>query len=252
MTPPGGAQVPEGRPEGPKTDGGDSSSQGRTPAGKRPGPLKQFWWDLLPKKSPDWLVPRRSGLEPPDVCVEWITVDIADHPEALAQTRRAHDLELDRVTSLESKASGMVTLCLTLLATALAIAGYEVGFLRDEQDSRWWLLTPAVLSLAFLALAAITSLEVQRVGVYQWEGAEPLGREPGSFLGLVESEERGRRLAGWSAGIKADGFLQARAWLSRALVALIVSVFVAIGMATRPASDTQKPSGTEAPTAATR
>ena len=147
----------------------------------------------------------------------------------------------------------MTKLCLTLLATALAIAGYQVGVLRHESHPTWWLLAPAVLSVGFLAIAAICSLEVQRVGIYQWEGAEPLGRTPGGRLGLVGSEETGRRLAAWTAGVKANGFLQARAWLSRALVALIVSAIVAIGMATRPAATKPNPPtiGTDSPTSTT-
>lgn len=87
-----------------------------TSGGRSPGALKQFWWDLLPKNSPNWLVPPRSGLVEPTINTEWITEDIAAEPQALEQTRRAHDLELARVDSLESKSSGMVTLCLTLLA----------------------------------------------------------------------------------------------------------------------------------------
>src|SRR4051812_11757366 len=106
----------------------DSDNENR---GHAPGALKQFWWDLLPKRSPDWLVPPRSGLRPPaEIPVDWITPEIANQPEALAQTRRAHDFEQKRVASLEAKGSTMVNLCLTLLAIALATAGYEIRILR--------------------------------------------------------------------------------------------------------------------------
>jgi len=204
------------------------------PKRRTPGTLKQFWWDMLPKRTPDRFLPRRSGYKPPDPELEWITREIAEAPDALEQTRRAHDLERSRVVSLEQKGATIATLCLGLLAVALAVGGYQVGYLRREGTSQWWLLIPAVLAIAFLAMATITALEIQRVGVYQWEGAEPLGRNPGGKLGLVRSEETGRRLAQASARVKADGLLQTRAWLSRSLVALIISAFVTIAMATTP------------------
>jgi len=207
---------------------------GRKETSVAPGPLKQFWWDLLPKNSPDWLVPRQSGLKPPEANLEWLTSEIAEKLEALEQTRRAHDLERERAQLLEAKATGMVTLCLTLLATALALGGYQVGILRGAHRPNWLLIVPAALSVACLVFAAITSLEVQRVGIYQWEGAEPFGRDPDGRLGIVRAEETGRQLARWTAGIKVNGYLQARAWLSRAIVALIASAIVTIGMATGP------------------
>jgi hypothetical protein len=207
---------------------------------KAPGALKQFWWDLLPKNSPDWLVPRRSGLNPPEPEVDWITAAIAANEHALDQTRRAHDLARDRADSLEKKAIPIVTLCLSLLAIALVIGGYQLGYLRRHHSGSWWLLAPAAASVVCLVFAAIAALEVQRVGVYQWEGAEPLGREPGGVLGLVQAEEKGRRFAEGTALIKANGFLQARAWLSRALVTLILAAIVTIGMATKPTASGQR------------
>jgi hypothetical protein len=168
--------------------------------------------------------------------LEWITAEIANDPEALNQTRRAHDLERARIEALESKSGSTVNLCLTLLATSLALSGYQLAFLRQHgfRHDCWLLLVPAALSIMCVTTAGITALEIQRVGIYQWAGAEPLGYTPGGRLGLVRAEEEGRRLANWSARIKVNAYLQARAWLSRALVAMILSAVVAIGMATRP------------------
>lgn len=210
----------------------EESSESST--AKAPGALKQFWWDLLPKNSPDWLVPRQSGLTVPKPRLDWITQGIADDPHALEQTRRAHDLERGRADSLEQKSAALVTLCLSLLAIGLAIGGYQLGYVRHHHSGHWWLIVPAGVSVACLAMATISALEVQRVGIYQWEGAEPLGRQPGGVLGLVLAEEKGRRLAEGTALIKANQFLQARAWLSRALIALILAALVTIGMATIP------------------
>lgn len=201
---------------------------------KAPGALKQFWWDMLPKRTPDRFLPRRSGLKPPTPQLDWITADIAEHPDALDQTRRAHDLQLSRVDLLEQKGAAIVTLSLGLLTLALAVGGYQLGYLRRHEHAHWWLLMPAGLSVCFLVLATISGLEIQRVGVYQSVGAEPIGTPPGGRLALVREEEVGRRLAQWSAGIKVDGFLQARAWLSRALVALIAAALVTIAMASTP------------------
>ena len=210
--------------------------QGIKEIGRAPGPRKQFWWDLLPRGLPDRFVPPRSGLDPPAPDVAWITEKMAEHSEALEQSRRAHDLERARAEGLEKKASSIATLCLSLLATALAIGGYELAYVREGPAVRWWLLVPAGASVVFLVLATVGALEIQRVGVYQWEGAEPLGREPGGLLGLVQAEEKGRQLANWTAGVKANTLLQMRAWLSRSLVALVLSSLVAIGIASRPTS----------------
>lgn len=201
---------------------------------KAPGALKQFWWDMLPKWTPDRFLPRRSGLNPPTPQVDWITEEIAEHPDALDQTRRAHDLQLNRIDLLEQKGATIATLCLGLLTVALAVGGYQLGYLRRHDPTQWWLLVPAGLSVCFLALATISGLEIQRVGVYQTVGAEPLGTETGGRLGLVREEEVGRRLTQWSAGVKVDRLLQTRAWLSRALVALIAAALVTIVMASAP------------------
>lgn len=216
-------------------------------AGNAPGPLMQFWWDLLPRRAPDWLVPPQSGLQPPKAQLDWITREIADFPDALDQTRRAHALERERAVSLEAKASTMASLCLTLTATALAVGGYELQYVRRGHGGAWWCTIPAAFSVVFLALAVISALEVQRVGIYQWEGAEPLARPPGGLLGLVQSEEVGRQFAAWTALTKANGFLQARAWLSRALVCLILSALVAIGIATRPGRASPRPARVTSP-----
>ena len=201
---------------------------------KVPGPFMQFLWDMLPKNSPDWLLPRRSGLKPPNVNLDWITREIAEHPDALEQTRSAHDRERESVALVESKAGTMVAICLTLLATAIALGGYQVKFLRGDHHATWLWITPALLSIVLFAWASVTSLETLRVGLYQWEGAEPLGREPGGRLGLVQSEETGRRFANATARMKANRLLQAWAWMSRALAALTLSAIVSIAMATRP------------------
>ncbi len=172
---------------------------------------------------------------PPYVELEWLTQEMADQPEALVQTRRAHDQERDRASYTEGKASSMATLALTLLATALLIAGYQVNFLRNQHQSLLsWELAPAVLSIAFISMNVITCLEVQRVGIYLSVGAEPLGRPPAGALAILRQEELGRRYAAWTAKVKVNQLMQARAWLSRALVALILSAVIAIGMATRP------------------
>jgi hypothetical protein len=212
----------------------DKATKGEGTRRKAPGALKQFWWDMLPKWTPDRFLPRRSGFNPATPQVDWITEEIAEHPDALDQTRRAHDLQLNRVDLLEQKGATVVTLCLGLLTAALAVGGYQLGYLRRHDPAQWWLLVPAGLSVCFLVLATISGLEIQRVGVYQTVGAEPLGTEPGGRLGLVREEEVGRRLAQWSAGVKVDGLLQTRAWLSRALVALIAAALVAIVMASAP------------------
>lgn len=73
-------------PHTPATGGLDAGSADPPVAGYKghaPHALTQFWWDLLPSKTPDRFLPRRSGLKEPAVELEWITREVADAPDAI-------------------------------------------------------------------------------------------------------------------------------------------------------------------------
>lgn len=204
--------------------------------GRWPSPWLQFWYDLLPKNSA--MVPNQSGLAGPSIDTSWITAARAAHPEALAQARRAHDMQRARADAIEVKSNRMTTLCLTLLGVSLVLGGFQVHYARIHSELWYLLLLPVAASIAFLALATVSALEVDRVGLYTYTGGEALAgsdQPANATADLVKAEEYGRRLAEWTATKKADQLLQARAWLSRAIVTLLTSALLAIAMAAWPA-----------------
>ena len=203
--------------------------------GQWPSPWRQFWYDLLPKNSSR--VPNQSGLVAPAIDTSWITTGRAEHPEALEQARRAHDMQRDRADAIEQKSNRMATLCLTLLGVSLALGGFQVHYARTHGALWSILLVPVAASVAFLTLATVAALEVDRVGLYTHTGGEALAGNDqlaDATADLIRAEEYGRRLAEWTASKKADQLLQARAWLSRAVVTLLISALLAIIMVAWP------------------
>ena len=179
--------------------------------GQWPSPWRQFWYDLLPKNSSR--VPNQSGLVAPAIDTSWITTGRAEHPEALEQARRAHDMQRDRADAIEQKSNRMATLCLTLLGVSLALGGFQVHYARTHGALWSILLVPVAASVAFLTLATVAALEVDRVGLYTHTGGEALAGNDqlaDATADLIRAEEYGRRLAEWTASKKADQLLQAR------------------------------------------
>lgn len=202
--------------------------KGGDKAGYWPHPLKQFWWDMLPAKSKR--VPARSGLrnpkwEPP----AWLGSPGAVPAEAVEQARRAHEYEVERAHAAETKASRLAQTCLALLALALGLAAYQLGVARQEGGAwRYLAAAPAALAIPFLILAGLEALEIDRVGLY-WPGAaEDILKGSDPLRSQLLVEERGAFLAGWTATKKLDMLLQARAWFSRGLIALLLGGLVAV------------------------
>lgn len=222
------ASVPE---EGADTNI-DADHVGVSAKGMWPAPYKQYWWDLLPGQLPDKWVPPRSGIKEPDIDVSWITALVAKNPAVLEATRRAHERERERAESAEAKASRLVTLCLSLLTIAIALGAYQLSVVRSGDVHAAFLL-PAALSIVALVAAGITSLEIDRVGIYANPGAKPHLKSDPDCAVLIE-EEVARGWASWTAGRKMNQLLNARAWLSRAMLCLLASAIVAAVMVSEP------------------
>lgn len=142
--------------------------------------------------------------------------------------QRAHDLELARAQLVETKASRLAQTSLGLLAVSIALAGFQLGIGRRFGGDWWFLLvTPAALGIVCLVLAGIQALEIDRVGLYSPGTPEELVRAANSLAAETAAEERGRWYASWTARHKYDALLQARAWFSRSLVALLLAGIVA-------------------------
>ena len=90
------------------------------------------------------------------------------------------------------------------------------------------LVVPVLLAIICLTLAAMESAEIDRVGVYRQVGPGALSEDSDPLRAQVIALEKASQLANWTADRKLDGLLQARAWLSRGLVLLVVAGLVGL------------------------
>jgi hypothetical protein len=196
--------------------------------GRWPHAILQFWWDLMPSSR----APSDSGLEAPRYNEpDWMIEDIADPAAVAAYANRACDAAEARAKEAEAKASRLAQVCLGLLVLSLALAGYELKFARAH-GGKWWylIMAPAVLGIACLIAAGLQALEIDRVGVY-WPGEpQDIAAAKAPLIAQIYVEERGRFLASWTASRKLSTLLQARAWFSRSLVALLLAGVMAVAL----------------------
>ena len=144
----------------------------------------------------------------------------------------------------EAKASRLLKTSLALIAIASSLLAYQINARPVGWQSVWALFVLA--SVVMLALAAIAASQIDRVGVYSWPQATDLLTHPTNpQLSALEAEERGAFLAGWSAEKKLSDLLQAWAWFSRGLAALLVAAVVAA--ATFGLTHVPQPANTESP-----
>jgi glutathione synthase/RimK-type ligase-like ATP-grasp enzyme len=204
-----------------------------------PRALKRFLWDFRSRGK----APPNDGIVAPEFrAPSWLD-EVAQLPDALETARRAREASEAAAKAAEEKADRLVKLALSLLAIALALGAFQLTF-SLEHTWRWLPgLAPIGASLFCLALAAFEAIEIDRVGMYGHPMASHLAtfgqKDPRSVL--LEREEDGRRLAGWTSVNKHSDLMQARAWLSRGLAALIVAALVAGSARASTARQSTKP-----------
>lgn len=193
--------------------------------GRWPPAIKRFLWDFLPAAK----APENDGIVAPQFArPTWIdevsawdgTLDVAQRANAAAQ-ESAH--------AAEDKASRLVQVSLALITVGIALATFQLTAALGMPWYRMLLVVPAVASILLIVLAAAEALEIDRVGIYRHaqpgELQQRLGRTRTALA--VEAEERGRLLARWTANRKLTDLMQARAWFSRGLAALLLAGFIA-------------------------
>ena len=213
----------------------------RSSEGSWPSPIRQFFWDFFLKSK----APENSGIQIPKFeSPAWLSDELVESDYTLEVARSEHQEGAGRAKIAEDKAQGLMQTSLALLTLAIAVGGFQVSYLRDETEG--WLplilLIPTFISIAFLVIAGIEALEINRVGMYWPPVTADLVGEGIVRRKLIEAELRGSVIADWTAKHKVNGLLQARAWFSRGLVFLLVSALISLGMVGRgsPSPDNKK------------
>jgi hypothetical protein len=197
----------------------------RETEGVWPEPRRRAFYDFLTKSQ----APANDGLIAPQVALPAWADSVADVPGILEVAKAARESAEDSAKVAEDKASRLIQITLALLTVGLALGSYQLSF--SLQHSSYWLLLliPIAAALVCLGVTAFQSMVVDRVGFYSspsaWDLVE-IGRRNSNAI-ILAHEERGRRLAQWSANHKHTDLMQARAWFTRGLTALIVAGLIA-------------------------
>ena len=214
--------------------------------GKWPKALMLFLYDLKPAKC----APDNDGIVAPNFQQPGWIDQVASLTGALDVAQRARQSAEGDAKTAEDKASRFVQIALALLTIALALGSYQLDFALRRSPS--WLATvaPVGLAIAFLTLSAFEALQIDRVGKYSLpDGSELESAQPEEVSSrLLAAEVRGRRLASWSARNKHSALMQARAWFTRGLAALLMAGLIA-GIARATSEATSARNKTTRPTA---
>jgi hypothetical protein len=190
-----------------------------------PRALLRFGYDFLPKSR----APENDGVLAPAVSnADWVR-DLSSTPEALETARLSRVAAEDRAKTAEEKAARLLQTSLALLTLATAVGAFQLRFAFAHGSWAVTSLLPASLALACLALAAFEADAIDRVGIYREPRVEDLAvaAPEDVAVALLAAEVQGRDLAAWTANKKLSDLLQARAWFSRGLAALLSASVVA-------------------------
>lgn len=217
-------------------------------SGEWPKPLRRVRWDLgRASKAPE----DDGAVAPQFAPPPWTSV-AARSSAALSVVYRAHDEAKAGVQVAEDKAGRLVRTALTTLAVATALVGYQLQSTLGRGP--WWflLLAPVAGALVCLTIAAFEAIEIDRVGFYRHATGRDLAatgpRNP--IVRVIEQEDIGRRLAGWTSQHKHTALMQARAWFTRGLALLVAaSIVAAISWAFDSSATANSSTPTEAPAA---
>ena len=194
-------------------------------SGLWPPPWKRMLYDFLPKK----LAPRHDGARAPHLFEPAWACEAAARPGAVEVARSAADEASSGAAVAEAKASRLVQVSLSVLTLAFVVGGLQLRT-TASLDLPWMLLMAAPILAAALCLTTSTfqALQIDRVGFYHRPSGESL-----SALGVVDpvarivaEEEKGRQYAQWTSDHKHTDLMQARAWFTRGLAALILAAIL--------------------------
>lgn len=159
----------------------------------------------------------------------WTDEPGVDTEVLLEAARRRHDQALARSEVAEARSHRIAQTGLTLLAIAFLIVGFVAT--RIQAGGLWWMwgvlgVAVCIAPIALLALVVVQAIGVDRVGyTVPAQPAEAARFEDAAAQrrSLIRQEMRAATMANWTARKKINEFLQARAWLTRAMASLVLS-----------------------------
>jgi len=196
--------------------------------GAWPRAIKRAWYDLLPSKC----APSNDGIVAPTIELpDWID-KVPPLSEVLDIAVRARESDEAAAHLAEEKASRLLQLTLALLTISLALGAFQLRHAVGHPLAYWLALIPVAASIFFLAIAAFEASQIDRVGFYGLATVEDCqgSTKEEIIRAAISAELSGSSLARWSSQNKHTDLMQARAWLTRGLLVLIVSALVAGGV----------------------
>ena len=200
------------------------ASRGQSDSGHWPPAWKRMLYDFLPKG----LAPNYDGARAPRFSDPAWAREVAARPGAVDVVRRAADEASSGAVVAEGKASRLVQVSLSVLTIAFVVGGIQLP-MAIEEHSLWWLMVlPVSCAVVCLTISAFQALQADRVGFYDCPSGESLAAlgvaDP--VARIVAEEEIGRQYAQWTSDHKHTDLMQARAWFTRGLTALILAAIL--------------------------
>ena len=205
---------------------------------------KKLWWDIRfwPK------LQETDGLKAPiPERPYWLDECGSDSDLVLDAARATRAYSENRLERAEIRASRLLQTVLVLLTIGFASMGFLLNRLMEEEADRSWtllFLVPSGFALIFLIVAAVQTLGVGRVGLGMPPRPGVIAEAPETTQVSVAAHEevKAALITNWTADNKLSETNDARCWLSRGIVALILSgIMVLAAMFLLGEEDSQDP-----------
>jgi hypothetical protein len=159
----------------------------------------------------------------------WWLAEVAALPAAVELASAARLEAESDARGAEDKANRLTQTVLALLTLAVGVGAFQLKFVVAHGWAWAAMIAPALAAIVFLAVSAFTAVHVDGVGVYRRVQPDDLASQTELTMieALLAAHERGRAFARWTATHKATDVLQARAWLTRGIAALLIAGLVA-------------------------
>lgn len=210
----------------------------------------RVWADLSPRS---W-VPGQAGIKAPVYDPPgWLDQPSASTEASVTLAKELFEIAEARAEYSETRGGKVAQSCLGLLAIAFTATGFLAARLRIL-EVEWWLwllLVPAGTAIVALSLAGLQAMDAEhRVKLSFPPLLDDVAQtdDPKQRRVLVEEYDRAAQLADWCSNKRLGELLQARAWLTRGIIALTLTGIAVVGawaVATPPVDDAAQPQNTQ-------